>query len=80
MSYMTEERLMIKQTARDFTMKEVLPAANQLDKVKGEIPMDLRQKMADMGYSASASRWSTADSALACLNTSWSPRSSPAVG
>jgi alkylation response protein AidB-like acyl-CoA dehydrogenase len=50
MSYMTEERLMIKQTARDFTMKEVLPAANQLDKVKGEIPMDLRQKMADMGY------------------------------
>jgi alkylation response protein AidB-like acyl-CoA dehydrogenase len=50
MSYMTEERLMIKQSARDFTMKEVLPAANQLDKVKGEIPMVLREKMADMGY------------------------------
>ena len=50
MTYMTEERRMIQQGARDFSMKEVLPVANELDPVKGEIPMELRQKMADLGY------------------------------
>lgn len=50
LGYMTEERRMIRDTARDFTMKEVLPVANKLDGPDGEIPMDLRQKMADMGY------------------------------
>lgn len=48
--YMTEERIMIRDAARDFTMKEVFPLANQLDGPDGEIPMELRQKMADMGY------------------------------
>ncbi len=48
--YMTEERIMIRDAARDFTMNEVLPVANQLDGPDGEIPMELRQKMADMGY------------------------------
>ena len=48
--YMTEERIMIRDAAREFTMKEVLPVANQLDGPDGEIPMELRQKMADMGY------------------------------
>ncbi|MFP5473978.1 MAG: acyl-CoA dehydrogenase family protein [Gammaproteobacteria bacterium] len=50
MGYMTEERRMIRDAARDFTMKEVLPVANALDGPDGEIPMDLRQKLADMGY------------------------------
>jgi alkylation response protein AidB-like acyl-CoA dehydrogenase len=50
MSYMTEERTMIRQTARDFAVNEVLPVANKLDPVEGEIPMELRQKMADLGY------------------------------
>jgi len=48
--YFTEERKMIRDTAREFTMREVLPAANKLDGPEGEIPMELRQKMADMGY------------------------------
>lgn len=48
--YMTEERRMIRDAARDFTMKEVLPVANKLDGPDGEIPMELRQKMVDMGY------------------------------
>jgi acyl-CoA dehydrogenase len=48
--FLTQERLMIRDAARDFTMKEVLPVANKLDGPDGEIPMDLRQKMADMGY------------------------------
>ena len=50
MSYLTDERTMIQQTARDFTMNEVLPIANKLDPVEGEIPMELRAKMADLGY------------------------------
>jgi alkylation response protein AidB-like acyl-CoA dehydrogenase len=50
MSYMTEERKMIQQTARDFAMNEVLPAANKLDPVEGEIPMEIRHKMGELGY------------------------------
>ncbi|MGH9062253.1 MAG: acyl-CoA dehydrogenase family protein, partial [Acidimicrobiales bacterium] len=36
--------------AREFAMKEVLPVANRLDPEKGEIPMSLRDKMADLGF------------------------------
>jgi alkylation response protein AidB-like acyl-CoA dehydrogenase len=50
MSYMTDERRMIQEAAREFAMKEVLPIANRLDPVQGDIPMDLRDKMAEMGY------------------------------
>ena len=48
--YMTEERRMMQSVARDFTRQEVLPVANELDPVQGEIPMTLRQKMGEMGY------------------------------
>ena len=41
---------MIQQVARDFTMNEVLPVANELDPQQGEIPMSLRDKMAEMRY------------------------------
>ena len=50
MSYLTDERRMIQQTAREFTMTHVLPLANELDPVQGDIPMELRDKLADMGY------------------------------
>ncbi len=50
MGHMTEERTLIQQTARDFAMKEVLPVANELDKVKGDIPMSLRDQMGQLGY------------------------------
>src|SRR2546423_318971 len=50
MGYMTEERLMIQEQARKFAMNEVLPIANKLDPIKGDIPMELRQKMAELGY------------------------------
>jgi alkylation response protein AidB-like acyl-CoA dehydrogenase len=49
-SYMTEERLMIQETARQFTMEKVLPAANRLDPEHGQIPMEIRDEMARMGY------------------------------
>src|SRR5262245_33962949 len=41
---------MIQASAREFSMKEVLPVANKLDPVKGDIPMDLRDKMGELGY------------------------------
>ncbi len=50
MSYLTEERKMIQQSARDFAMNEVLPIANRLDPEEGEIPMELRRKLAELGY------------------------------
>lgn len=50
LGYMTEERRMIRDAARDFTIRQVLPVANQLDGPDAEIPMALRQKMAGMGY------------------------------
>jgi len=50
MSEMTDERLMIRETARRFALQEVLPIANQLDPNKGSIPRDLIQKMAGLGY------------------------------
>ena len=48
--YLTEERRMIQDAAREFTRNEVLPAANALDPVQGEIPMALRDKMGELGY------------------------------
>src|SRR4030095_2901686 len=48
--YLTEERLMIQAAAREFTMNEVLPVANELDPVQGDIPMNLRHKMGELGY------------------------------
>src|SRR5260370_8420946 len=50
MPYMTEERRMIQEQAREFTLNEVLPVANKLDPEKGDIPMSLRDKMAELGY------------------------------
>jgi alkylation response protein AidB-like acyl-CoA dehydrogenase len=50
MPYITEERRMIQEQAREFTLNEVLPLANKLDPEKGDIPMDLRDKMAELGY------------------------------
>ena len=48
--YLTDERRMIQEVARDFTMREVLPVANELDPIQGDIPMRLRDKMGELGY------------------------------
>ncbi|MFF0224170.1 acyl-CoA dehydrogenase family protein [Streptomyces sp. NPDC004629] len=48
--YLTPERKEIQRLAREFTMNEVLPAAQELDPVGGQIPDRLRQQMADMGF------------------------------
>jgi alkylation response protein AidB-like acyl-CoA dehydrogenase len=46
---LTQEQLMIQETARNFAMKEVLPAANELDPQRGDIPDHLRRSMAELG-------------------------------
>ena len=55
--YMTEDRRMIQQSARDFAMREVLPVANRLDPEQGDIPMALRDKMAKLRGRAARRRW-----------------------
>ncbi len=50
MTYMTEERQMIKETAAQFTNDVVLPAANELDPVKGKIPREIIQQMGELGF------------------------------
>ncbi len=48
--YMTEERLMFQQMARDFTNNEVTPIANMLDPEQGDIPRELIDKMGELGF------------------------------
>ena len=50
MTDLNDEQRMIQDSARTFAMKEVLPVANELDPKEGEIPDDLRRKLAEMGY------------------------------
>ena len=50
MPFLTEERRMIQEQAREFTLNEVLPVANRLDPEKGDIPRDLIHKMGDLGF------------------------------
>jgi alkylation response protein AidB-like acyl-CoA dehydrogenase len=49
-SLLAEDRLAVQTLAREFATKEVLPIANELDPVAGAIPLELRQKMADLGF------------------------------
>ena len=71
---------MIQEQAREFTLNEVLPVANKLDPEKGDIPMDLRDKMAELGYFGILIPSNTAASASAASSTAWSPRSCRAAG
>ena len=47
---LSDERRMLQEMAREFTLKEVLPVANELDPIKGDIPQSLIEKLGDMGY------------------------------
>lgn len=48
--YMTPEREMLRRMARDFTDKEVLPVANELDPKKETIPESLIDQMGELGF------------------------------
>jgi len=47
---LTPERIMIRDMARQFVRDEVLPAANRLDPVKGEMPRALIEQMGELGF------------------------------
>jgi len=79
-AYYSDERQAIIETARAFAMKEVLPVANRLDPAQGEMPLELRDKMAELGYLGSSSRRNTAASGSGSSSTCSSPRSSRARG
>ncbi len=50
--YLTPERLMMRDMARQFVRDEVLPAANRLDPVKGDMPRALIDRMGELGFFA----------------------------
>lgn len=50
MPELSEERRMIQESAREFTRAQVRPLADKLDPVKGEIPRELIEQMAELGY------------------------------
>ncbi len=49
-AYATEDRLAIRDMAREFAMRTVLPLANELDPVQGEIPDSLCEEMGKLGF------------------------------
>ncbi|WP_088157954.1 acyl-CoA dehydrogenase family protein [Achromobacter xylosoxidans] len=50
MQAQSEERRMIQEAARQFTMERVLPVANRLDPERGKIPRELIDEMAELGF------------------------------
>ncbi|MDF3313748.1 acyl-CoA dehydrogenase family protein, partial [Rhodococcus sp. T2V] len=48
--YLTEDRLAIRDLAREFAMTQVLPVANELDPVQGTIPDTVKKAMAEVGF------------------------------
>jgi len=48
--YLTPERIMMRDTARDFVRDVVLPAANRLDPVRGDMPRELIEQMGELGF------------------------------
>jgi alkylation response protein AidB-like acyl-CoA dehydrogenase len=49
-AYRTDQRDAIQETARQFAMERILPVANELDPVQGEIPADIRKEMGELGF------------------------------
>ena len=49
-AHSTDDRLVIRDLARQFAMHEVLPLANELDPVQGEMPDELVAEMGKMGF------------------------------
>lgn len=50
MVFLNDERRMIQETARDFAMREILPIANRLDRIQGDMPRELIDKIAELGF------------------------------
>ncbi len=49
-AYHTDERQAIQEKARQFAMEVILPAANELDPIQGQIPEEIRKQMGELGF------------------------------
>jgi alkylation response protein AidB-like acyl-CoA dehydrogenase len=49
-AYHSDEREAIQQLARQFAMEEILPVANELDPLQGQIPDEIRKRMGELGF------------------------------
>jgi len=50
MTELSDEHRMIQESAREFTRTQVRPLADKLDPIKGEMPRELIDQMAELGY------------------------------
>jgi alkylation response protein AidB-like acyl-CoA dehydrogenase len=48
--YLTPERIMMRDVAREFARDEVTPIANRLDPERGDIPRELISRMGELGF------------------------------
>jgi len=48
--YLTAERIMMRDMAREFTREVVTPIANRLDPERGDIPRELISRMGELGF------------------------------
>jgi alkylation response protein AidB-like acyl-CoA dehydrogenase len=48
--YLTPERIMMRDMARQFAREEVTPIANRLDPERGDIPRELISRMGELGF------------------------------
>jgi alkylation response protein AidB-like acyl-CoA dehydrogenase len=47
---LSEEQQLIRTTAREFALREVLPTANALDPQRGDMPVALIERLAELGF------------------------------
>ncbi len=64
---LSDDQMLIQDTARAFSLNEVLPVANNLDPLREDIPMDLRERMAELGYFGIMIPEAYGGSGLGCL-------------
>ena len=75
MPELSEERRLIQELARQFTRERVLPLADRLDPEKGDIPRELIDEMAELGYFGILIPEEYGGLGLGASSTAWSPRS-----
>lgn len=67
MTGLTNEQRMLQAAAREFAMQEVLPLANRLDPVRGDMPAELIAKLGELGYFGILLPTEYGGSGLGCL-------------
>ena len=79
-SYLTPERIMIRDLARDFVRDVVLPTANRLDPEKGDIPANSLIRWENLAFSEFSSQKNLAVWGSVHSSTAWLQKNLPEVG